>query len=466
MRLLVVLGSVFVLLVAVATAAAAPRLLPQPDPPLSDPVFAGDGAVAWVAASGGDVTVLRADADGTVTQIAELPPARTARFDRVTYTLDVSTGAVAVRRQVQHCAVTCRDVGGYYTVVDEEYAGAPGGPLPLVRGCGYRAGEPACSQVDPCTFPGGTAVTGSTIAVVLKCPDGDPARNILELRPADGSGPATVFATDALALWNVTDDLILTSPPTPAYNAPLTVTLRRWPSGAVVTQRVFQDRGVVRDFRIGPDASIVYIRRSGDGTDHLWTLPAGGTPRDLGVTASTLLAVGATRALVDDGRLVSLVDGATTRTDYAALSGTPSFDGSQLAYRSRPCLVETIVVQDATAARPAELRRPCPPPDLVGAVHRAGRTISITLACAADPYRGCTGQTRVALPAHHTSAHGEYRLRPGEQAVVRLDLSRAARRWLAQHPRPRVNVRVRAGEPGSLPDPTGPLRVWRRTLLP
>jgi hypothetical protein len=453
-------------LLSVAPATAAPVVLPLTGPPLSDPVFTGDGSVAWVADRSDHVAVLRADPAGTVTEIASLPPLSVQRGERVPYVLDASPEALVVERRIEHCDTPCRYPDAYYTTVDQQFAGPPGGPLPLIADCG-SPGARSCLTHDRCDLPGSARVAGPVVAVVVPCPDGDKAADRIELRTADDSAPTTVFDPTDGSLWDFTDGLILTSPRTP-YATPLTVRLRRWPSGELVTQHVFPADEHDSGFAIADHDAIVYSGHAiNSGIDHLWLLAPGAAPRDLGPTGEgNLVAVAGDQALLSYGRIVSLVDGSIRRVDLVAPRSEPAFDGAQVAYRSQRCQVESIVVQDALGPAPAELRQPCRTPAVID-LHRASTTATLTLRCPDDPVQGCIGSARVLLTRGRGASHRRfYLLQPGQQAEVRLPLSRQAQRWLRAHPRPPARVVLRPADSGYPATGRGPAQTSRRTLAP
>jgi hypothetical protein len=208
---------------------------------------------------------------------------------------------------------------------------------------------------------------------------------------------------------------------------------------------------------VAPDGTVVYTV-SGDSTNTVWTAsPAAPTPR------AVIEATSAGDVRSADGRVavrtpsvrvpsVALVhvydlDGNLLGTDREpAASDAWQFNGTQLAYVSRPCAVSRIVVRELDDPPATAPSGPCPAPTIASAaaeqrVNPVYTRIRLQLTCIDTRAVGCRGIVRLTASGFGALGDAGFTMSPGRRERLWIDVSRKGSVWLAHHSGARVVAR-------------------------
>jgi hypothetical protein len=395
----------------------------------------------------GSFDVRRATATGTVRTLATLP--REGQFQY--FDLEASKHRVAVSQLSQDCNYDCH-YGGVHTVAGRVLEGPLSGPLTHLVGC--SPDSVPCAADLQCYPPPGVDVWEQAVAAGGTC--GAPG---LVRDHSNGSGPTDSALPVVYSVRMAGRYVVWPESPGPGM-VDLVVYDR------VAGHQAYRITERVGTFDVQEDGKVAFTKpEQGEGHSApiAWASPAEPTAHVIGAgTGYPEVRMTADRIAVSDLvapggrdlRVLTLAGEETAHTVTEATIGGFDFDGSRLAWGSRPCADALVLAWDLSkSSPPAPPRGACP----AATVDQARLTITkdrrtaIWLRCTSRRSTlGCGGKLRLLArgrqsrtgtpPARYLLASVLYHAQPGERTRLRLRLGLPAIRFLARHRGARVRA--------------------------
>lgn len=405
------------LLLAAGSARAAPFAVPL-QPGEGSPTLYGSGVAVAVRTASGGIQIRSIDPAGNRSTVATFPYVL-----GLGVVMDGSEQALAVRETAVTC-LYCKYDGLYRVHADAVYAGIIGQPLECV--VGFRPGVRCGSS--PCGDP---VVSGAVLAVCV--PDGLLVRDLSLTTPASTTiAPLRRYALagEVVAGIDADDKLVV----------------RRWRSGETLMSLTAP---VQRVLSLATDGTVLFEIRHEDlfGPSRLgWASPQSPVVHefvqrafldDLKGSGAVLGSLAAReRESVSPGTYTFLNTGGETISEFHEPAHLPGwdFDGNRAAYVSAPCATSTLVVAELGHPAPAHPEGLCRAARASPAATLKGRYLVLELRCESSPGLGCLGRVRVTAGfgrrSVRTLGEGLFAIADGNSRLVKVLLSRAARRWI------------------------------------
>lgn len=408
------------------------------------PALAGE-SIVYARGDATGLRVRRVDGSGDTGTIGSIPGFGGETFTQAV--VEASEQRVGVGEEATACQGDCRT--GTTLLADRVFSAPLTGPLARIGGCG--PGGPPCGSA--CFITAGSpavSVDGTAVAFRDPC-----ARQRVVVRD-DGGAQAV---ERSLELPSLAGDPALAGrfvawpeAERPGEFRPVTVVVYDWVAEREAYR--FDARGLL-SLAVQDDGKAAYAIHEGESSARVWWASPSGEPRThpgpLFPTPSLQVRIGRDRIAararaygterLSTLAVVDLAGREFARHEEPATIGRWDFDGTRLAWATRPCERVAIVAWDLADARPPALPAGhCPLPAITTrSTSLDGKSFRLGLRCPAEPALGCLG--RIRLVAH--APRGEryalgtvgYEVAPGRSTRLAVTLPKAPRTFVTRHRR-------------------------------